>query len=128
MKKVNTSVAEKKVEQKNAKKDRWIKFNLSPGTLACFKGQPPPISINSNMHTKKEIKTLSQVKNEPKSTLGTCLPIRDVCKNQRLRSITCLKKGTFDERVVFMEYGNFDVYVDNSTKKKSNSSKSRSPS
>ena len=128
MKKVNTSVAEKKVEQKNVKKDKWIRFNLSPATLACFKGQPPSIPINSNMQTKKEIKTFGQVKTDPKSTLGACLPVRDLCKNQRLRSVTSLKKGTFDERVVFMEYGNFDVYVDNSTRKNSNSSKARSPS
>jgi len=54
MKKVNTPVAEKKVE-KNCKKKNHIKFNPTPGNLACFKGKSSSLYDNSTIQTKKEI-------------------------------------------------------------------------
>jgi hypothetical protein len=43
MKRANTPVGEKKVEGKGSKKKHEIKFNLTPGNLACFKGKSSKI-------------------------------------------------------------------------------------
>lgn len=55
MKKVNTSVAEKKVEKKSSRKKNRIKFNLSPSNLACFKGKNPPVGILSHPQLKQSL-------------------------------------------------------------------------
>ena len=56
------------------------------------------------------------------------MPVREIGRNLRCKSYSSFLRGTFNEKVVFMEYDDFDVYIDNSTKKKSDSSPSRSPS
>lgn len=55
MKKVNTSVAEKKVEKKSSRKKNRIKFNLSPSNLACFKGKHPPLGTLSHPQLKQSL-------------------------------------------------------------------------
>lgn len=42
---------------------------------------------------------------------------------ERNRTISCT--SSFNERVVIMQYDNIDVYIDNSTRKKSDSKESK---
>lgn len=44
--------------------------------------------------------------------------------SERGRAFSCMTN--FNEKVVIMQYDNIDVYIDNSTRKKSNSSESKS--
>jgi hypothetical protein len=49
MKRGNTPVAEKKVEGKVNKKSHEIKFNLTPGNLACFKGKSSGVAAKTQI-------------------------------------------------------------------------------
>ena len=110
---------EKIIETKGVSKSfSQIKFNLSAHNLACFKGKDKMQLIKTKVDGGKDIKWLSQIK-----PLNFGKQNQQVPSTERSRAISC--SSNFNEQVVIMQYDNMDVYIDNSTQKKSNSSKSK---
>jgi len=119
MKKGGNLNTEKIIESKAFSKSlSEIKFNLSAHNLACFKGKDKTPVGKSKGDGSKEIKWLSQIKPVTGSK-GTHEP----STMERNRTISC--HSSFNESVVIMQYDNIDVYIDNSTRKKSNSKESK---
>lgn len=109
MKKGSNLISDKLLESKSMTKPLpSIKFNLSAHNLACFvgkdRGQP-----KSKGESMNDIKFLSQFK-----TIGT-MRNSDVGGGRSIAGMS-----NFNESVVIMQYDNIDVYIDNSTRKKSN--------
>lgn len=124
--KKGASNTEKLTQQKVAKKpNQVIKFILNEEELACFKSQRQQEALEIELQTTRDAKTLVIQKAQPSplklSPYSFTEPVR---QRPRISSF----KNNFNEKVVIMHYDDIDVYVDNSTKKKTSKSRSRSPS
>ena len=94
---------------------KTIKFNLSDLNLACFKSTNQSPMPKSKTDSLKDYKWVTQQKAQDNKE-HNLNPL-----SERKRT---LSTNSFIEKVVIMQYDNFDVYIDNSTRKKTNSNKS----
>ena len=114
MKKGGNPIPDKPTDSKPSTKPlSAIKFNLSAHNLACFKGKDKPQLSKTKTECTNEIKFLSQLK-----TVNNFRSVPPLASIERPRAISCM--NNFNESVVIMQYDNIDVYIDNSTRKKSN--------
>lgn len=117
MKKVG-NIAEKTLQSKlTSKSSSVIKFNLSDDTLACFKNLSVSPQPKSKTDSLKDYKWLS----EQKAGLAEEQALLNLPQN---RSRALSTTSSFNQKVVIMHYDNIEVYIDKSTRKKSNSNSS----